>query len=268
MADQLFLQERRQLILDDLKRDGRVSVKTLSEKLGVSEVTVRQDLRALEEEGYLERTYGGAVLRNASPSSAELSFDIRRRKHKAEKEAIGRAAAELVKDGYGIALDGSTTVFAMTPYLKQRDGLTIVTNSLIIAQQFLDAPHILVLLPAGRMRRDSISLVGSPDTLPDVNLNLGFFGAHGISFEAGFTELNKEEAEMKRTMTARCIQTIVVADASKWGRVVPYTYAEARDVAQIITTEGAPESVVGQFVQASVEIQTVRLNETAWNSKA
>lgn len=257
MADQLFLQERRQLILDDLKRDGRVSVKILSEKLKVSEVTVRQDLRALEEEGYLERTYGGAMLRNTTPSSPELSFDIRRRKHKAEKEAIGRAAAELVKDGYGIALDGSTTVFTMTPFLKQRDGLTIVTNSLIIAQQFLDTPRIRVLLPAGRMRRDSVSLVGSPATLPDVNLNLGFFGARGVSYETGFTELNEEEAEMKRSMAARCIQTIVLADASKWGQVVPYTYAEARDVARIVTTEDAPQSFVEQFTRLKVEVEKV-----------
>ncbi len=257
MTDHLFLQERRQLILDDLKRDGRVSVKALSEKLNVSEVTVRQDLRALEEEGYLERTYGGAMLRNTSPSSAELSFDIRRRKHQAEKDVIGRAAAELVKDGYGIALDGSTTVFAMTPYLKQRDGLTIVTNSLIVAQQFLDSARIRVLLPAGRMRRDSISLVGSPDTLPDVNLNLGFFGARGISFEAGFTELNEEEAEMKRAMAAHCIQTVVLADASKWGEVVPYTYAQVKDVARIITLASVPVSALKPFHEAGLAVELV-----------
>jgi DeoR/GlpR family transcriptional regulator of sugar metabolism len=257
MNSPLFLEERRQLILDDLRKAGRVSVKTLSEKLEVSAVTIRQDLRALEEEGVLERTYGGAMLRPASPTSAELSFDIRRRKHRAEKDAIGRAAAALVEDGYGIALDGSTTSFAMTPYLKHHDGLTIVTNSLMIAQQFLDSPRIRVLLPAGRLRQDSISLVGSPATLPDINLSLGFFGVRGIAYEAGITELSPEEADMKCAMMKHCHTNVVLADASKWGLVSPYTFAAASDIAHIITSASSPQPEVERFRAAGVRVEVV-----------
>lgn len=257
MHNTLFLEERRQLILDDLRKAGRVSVKTLSEKLGVSEVTIRQDLRALEEEGVLERTYGGAMLRPPSPTAAELSFDVRRRKYKAEKDAIGRAAAALVQDGYGIALDSSTTAFAMTPYLKQYDGLTIVTNSLMIAGQFLDSPRIRVLLPAGRLRQDSISLVGRPDTLADINLSLGFFGVRGISYETGITELSPEEAEMKRAMMAHCRSNVVMTDASKWGQVSPYTFAAPRDIARIITVSGSPPPEVDKFRAAGVQVEVV-----------
>ena len=257
MINALFLQERRQLILDDLRRDGRVSVKNLSEKLKVSEVTIRQDLRALEDEGILERTYGGAMLRTPSSTAAELSFDIRRRKHKGEKDEIGRAAASLVKDGYGVALDSSTTTFAMIPYLKRFDGLTVVTNSLVIAQQFLDSPRIRVLLPGGTLRRDSISLVGNPGSLPDINLNLGFFSAQGVTFEAGITEIGPDEAEMKRALMSRCIAKVITVDASKWGKVAPYTYAAARDIARIITTEGVSEADMLPFKQAGVIIETV-----------
>ena len=257
MINVLFLQERRQLILDDLRRDGRVSVKTLSEKLNVSEVTIRQDLRALEDEGILERTYGGAMLRTPSSTAAELSFDIRRRKHKGEKDEIGRCAVALVKDGYGVALDSSTTTFAMIPYLKRYDGLTIVTNSLVIAQQFLDSPRIRVLLPGGTLRRDSISLVGNPGSLPDINLNVGFFSAQGVTFEAGITEIGPDEAEMKRALMSRCITKVITVDASKWGKVAPYTYAAARDVARIITTNGIPEAEVLPFRQAGIIIETV-----------
>lgn len=257
MINALFLQERRQLILEDLRRDGRVSVKSLSEKLNVSEVTIRQDLRALEDEGILERTYGGAMLRTPSSTAAELSFDIRRRKHKGEKDEIGRAAAALVKDGYGIALDSSTTTYAMIPYLKRYDGLTIVTNSLVIAQQFLDSPRIRVLMPGGTLRRDSISLVGNPGSLPDINLNLGFFSAQGVTFEAGITEIGPDEAEMKRALMSRCITKVITVDASKWGKVAPYTYAAARDIARIITTNGVPEADSLPFKQAGVIIETI-----------
>jgi DeoR family fructose operon transcriptional repressor len=257
MINALFLQERRQLILDDLKRDGRVSVKALSEKLNVSEVTIRQDLRALEDEGILERTYGGAMLRSPSSTAAELSFDIRRRKHKGEKDGIGRAAAALVKDGYGVALDSSTTTFAMIPYLKRYDGLTIVTNSLMIAQQFLDSPRIRVLLPGGTLRRDSISLVGNPASLPDINLNVGFFSAQGVTFEAGITEIGPDEAEMKRALMSRCITKVITVDATKWGKVAPYTYASAREIARIITTNTVPEADVHPFRQAGIVIETV-----------
>ncbi len=257
MINALFLQERRQLILDDLRRDGRVSVKTLSEKLKVSEVTIRQDLRALEDEGILERTYGGAMLRAPSSTAAELSFDIRRRKHKGEKDEIGRTAAAHVRDGYGIALDSSTTTFAMIPYLKRYDGLTIVTNSLVIAQQFLDSPRIRVLLPGGALRRDSISLVGNPNSLPDINLNLGFFSAQGVTFESGITEIGPDEAEMKRALMSRCLTKIITVDASKWGKVAPYTYAAARDVARIITTSGFPEVEALPFRQAGIQIEVV-----------
>ncbi len=257
MVTPLFLQERRQLILDELKREGRVSVKTLSEKLSVSEVTIRQDLRALEDEGLLERTYGGAVIRSPTPTSAELSFDTRRRKHRAQKDVIGRAAAALVRDGFGIAIDASTTTFALTPYLKRYDSLTIVTNSLIIAEQFLDAPRVSVVLPAGRLRRDSVSLVGRPDTLPDINLNIGFFGARGISFETGITELNPEEAEMKRAMMARCRTNVIVVDGTKWEQVAPYTYASVRDVSRVVTTTEAPIEAVEQLRSVGVQVDMV-----------
>jgi len=257
MTDSLFLKERRQLILDDLRRDGRVSVKLLSEKLRVSEVTIRQDLRALEDEGILERTYGGAMLRAATTTSAELSFDIRRRKRTGEKTSIGRAAAALVKDGYGIALDSSSTAYAITPYLKRLDGLTVVTNSLMVAMQFLDTPRIQVLMPSGRVRPDSIALVSQPQSVPDINLNIGFFGARGVTFEAGITEINPEEAEIKRALMARCITTVIVVDGGKWGEVAPYTQATPAQVARIITTTDAPLHMVEQFRNAGIIVDQV-----------
>ncbi|HEX2622954.1 MAG TPA: DeoR/GlpR family DNA-binding transcription regulator, partial [Phototrophicaceae bacterium] len=239
---------------------GRVSVKTLTEQLNVSAVTIRQDLRALEDEGLLERTYGGAVMRTTSPlmpQVPELSFDNRRKKHHAEKQAIARAAAALVQDGYGIALDASTTAFALTPFLKRFDGLTIVTNSLMVAQQFLDSPRIQVVMPGGRLRRDSIALVGSPETLPDLNLNIGFFSARGLSLQAGMTDISPDEVAMKRALIAHCLATVVLIDSTKWGQVTAYTYVPAQDVERIITSDKAPRSQVDPFRQAGVRVDTI-----------
>lgn len=261
MPDQLFLEERRRAILSAIEKQGRVSVKDLSDDLHVSTVTIRQDLRALEAEGFLERTYGGAVRRASAatlPGQPELSFDVRRRRQDAEKQAIGQAAARLVRDGYGVALDASTTAFAITPYLKRFDGLTIVTNSLIIAQQFLDAPRIQVLMPAGRLRRDSVSLTGSSATIPAINLNLGFFGARGLSLTVGYCDITAEEAEMKRALIAHCQQSFVVIDSSKWGSVAPFTYCDAHDAA-VITTERAPHEHVEAFRAAGISVETVAL---------
>lgn len=258
MVQHLFLEERRRTILQILEASGRVSVKSLSEQLDVSEVTIRQDLRALEAEGLLERTYGGAVLRSASMVNLpELSFDVRRKKLETEKNAIGRVAAALVHDGYGIALDSSSTAFAMTPYLKRFDGLTIITSSLTIAQQFLDTPRIQVMMPAGRLRRDSIALIGRPATLPDINLNIGFFGARGITLETGIADISAEEAEMKRAMIEHCLQTIILVDSSKWGQIAPFTFAQADSVTQIITSERAPQDMLAGFRAESVPILTV-----------
>jgi DeoR/GlpR family transcriptional regulator of sugar metabolism len=256
MSEPLFVEERRRVILEELKQNGRVSVNALSQALQVSAVTIRQDLRALEETGLLERTYGGAVLPRTDHALPELSFDVRQNKQRAAKEAIGAAAAALIRNGYGIAMDASTTTYALVPFLKQLDKLTIVTNSLIIAQSFLDKPGIEVLMPGGRVRRDSISMVGKPEDLPDVNLNIGFFGTQGISFVHGMTDTGPDEVAMKGAMVARCATAVIVADGSKWGHVAPYTFAQAQQVHHIITTD-APHDLAKPFLDVGIKVESL-----------
>ncbi len=257
MSDSLFLEERRRAILAKLNADGRVSVRDLSEEMAVSAVTIRQDLRALEETGLLQRTRGGAVLPEHTLSSLELSFEIRRRRADAEKDALGQAAAALVRDGYGVALDASTTAFAVVPYLKKYDGLTVVTNSIIIAQQFLDTPRIQVMLPAGRLRRDSVSVVGGARTLPDINLNVGFFSAYGFAVAEGATEISVDEVEMKRALLTNSLECILLIDGSKWGRIAPYTYAQPADFSRVLTTASAPMDLVERCRAGHVSVDVV-----------
>ncbi len=249
MSKSLFLEERRRKIVEYLQREGRVFVKELSESLQVSAVTIRQDLKALEDERLLERTYGGAVLPRSNMMfyMPELSFEARNRTHEAEKNAIARKAATYVRSGDSIALDASTTSFRMVPYLKVLERLVVVTNSLMVAMQLLDSPQIEVFVTGERLRRDSISLVGQPEKLPDVNLNIGFFGAHGIDTTAGVTESNRSEMEIKAALMEKCLSCYVLADHTKWGKVAPYTLTQAGDHFSIITTEGVPVAARSNF---------------------
>jgi len=257
----LFLEERRRAILEQLKREGRVAVKDLSEKMRVSAVTIRQDLRALEEAGLLERTYGGAVFRAGQLSLEELSFNVRQLKNRPQKEAIAQAAAALVEDGYSIALDSSTTAYALVPHLKKFDRITVVTNSLRVAESFLEKPGIRVLLPGGRLRRDSISLVGNPESLPKINLNIGFFGARGIGEMVGASEIDPDEVAVKQALIARCMCSVFVVDGSKWGQVAAYTLVAPQDLTHVITSADAPSDLVNRLRRLGVRVDVVAFSE-------
>lgn len=253
-SDNLYMQERQQRVVERLRELGRVSVKELSQELGVSEVTIRQDLRTLEKQGLLERTHGGAVLPRGTTSAPKLSFELRNLVNHEEKDRIAQAAAARVKNGDSIALDASTTVYRMLPYLKQFSRLVIVTNSLMVAQSLLDAPQIEVFMPGGKLRPDSISMVGKPEQLPDVNLNMGFFGSHGVSVSAGLTESNREEAQLKQVLMGHCIQSVFLIDHTKWAKVAPYTITDEFERCTIYTSTNAPDNAVNEVETRGAKI--------------
>lgn len=259
MTDGYFVEERRRLIVERLQHSGRVSVRELSADLGVSEVTIRQDLRVLEDGGLLDRTYGGAVRRDNPSLVAELSFHSRLSKKRRDKDSIAAAAIRLVQDGFSVALDASTTVHALVTPLKTFKKLTIITNSLIVAQHFLDAPQIQVFIPGGRVRRDSISIVGKPEGLPDINLNIGFFGARGVTVANGITDVDADEVTIKQAMLGRCVQSVVLVDGSKWGQVAPYTFARFSEVSRIITSSDAPPALVSRVRDDGATVEVVTL---------
>ncbi len=251
----LFVEERKRAILDDLRKNGRVSVKTLSDAMGVSTVTIRQDLRALGEEGLLERTYGGAVNRVVETSMPEQSFHVRQKRHRDAKTAIAAAAADLVQEGFSVGMDASTTAYALVPYLKKFNKLTILTNSLVIAQSFLDSPQIQVMLPGGRLRRDSISIVGRPEGLPDLNLNVCFMSGRGVTLTEGVSDVDPDEVMMKQAMIARSVSTVILLDASKWGQVAPFTVIKVQQLERLITSADVSVLMVEQFRSAGIHVQ-------------
>ncbi len=253
----LYLQERLHQILTLVEEQGRVSVADLADRFGVSAVTIRSDLATLEEQSYLVRTHGGAMAR---PAAAIVpAFSVRQTVNAAEKQRIGRAAAALVHDGDAIILDDSTTAWQVARHLKDHRELTVVTNSLYIALEFVDALGVTVVMTGGTLRPVSASLVGDQGDclLEGYHVQKGFFGVRGLTLEAGLTDPDQYGAEMKRRMVERSREVIVIADASKWNRLSFAAFATLKQVDQIITNEGAPADMVSALRDRGIQVTLV-----------
>jgi DeoR/GlpR family transcriptional regulator of sugar metabolism len=250
----LFLEERRQGILDRINLAGRASVADLSQQFGVSEVTIRADLQSLSERNLVVRTHGGAIAAPRGPY--ELSLATRRQQQVIEKGRIGSAAAAMVADGDAIFLDSSSTALAIAQNLKNCRDLTVITNGLTIAQELIEAYGVMVVLIGGTLRRETASLVSGDglDGLRRFNIRKGFFGAHGISAAEGLTDVSLAEAEVKRPVIAMCCQVIAVLDATKWGRVGLASFAHLDQIHKVITDSHAPAELMAPVRQAGIEI--------------
>lgn len=256
ISKELYPEERQQEILRLISSEGRASVVDLSRRYNVSEVTIRADLQALSEQGLIVRTHGGAVV---IPQSPELSLNLRRQQQRSEKERIGAAAAEYVSDGDAIFLDTSSTALAIARHLKKHRELTILTNSLAVAQAVLDVNSVAVVMTGGVLRRETVSLIGLEGlgVLSKYNIKTGFFGAHGLSLPEGLTDVSVGEAEVKRQVVTLCRTAIAVIDATKWGRVGPASFASVQDLNLIITDQQAPAGLVEQVRALGARIQLV-----------
>lgn len=257
-TERLFLQERLDRILALLQERGRVSVAGLCERFAVSAVTIRSDLATLEQQGALVRTHGGAVIRPDN-GSEPLAFALRKKLHLAEKERIGRAAAEWVRDGDSIALDASTTAWQVARHLRGRRELTVITNGLFIALEFLDLPDVTVVMPGGSLRPASASLIGDQGAciLEHYHVQKGFFGAGGFTLEEGLTDTNQYEVELKRRMVERSKEVIAIVDSSKWGQVALAPLAAVARLDRVIADRGAPAGMVESLRGRGVEVVLV-----------
>ncbi len=257
ISGDLYLEERREQVLRRIIEAGRISVAQLSQEFGVSPVTIRLDLQALAARKLIVRTHGGAVPANSG--AYELALAMRRTQHIQEKSRIGQAGAAMVSNGDAIALDSSSTALAIAQQLKGHRHLTSVTNSLAVAQEMLDAPHVNVVMSGGRLRRETTSLVRTEGlkTACKFNIQKGFFGAHGLSVSSGLTDVNAEEAEMKRWLISMCHEVIAVLDATKWGKVGLVSFAQLDQIATVITDQDAPAHLVEQVRALNTNIVLV-----------
>lgn len=231
--------QRRELILEHLNRDGAVTVAGLARILEVSEMTVRRDLDALDADGRLQKVHGGATP-SRSGSGREPGFTAKSSLATPAKLAIARLAAELVEPGATVGLTAGTTTFQVARELRDRKGITIVTNSIRVAEAFHDvASSDLTVIVTGGSRTPSDALVGpmAVDAMRRLNLDICFMGVHGMDEHAGFTTPNVLEADTNRAFADSARQFVVVADSSKWGEVGLARIAPLDDASVVITDD-------------------------------
>ena len=245
--------ERESLILARLAREGSLTVASLSKQLGVSEVTIRADLRTLEEQGLLARTHGGAE------ATGYRNVLERQLQHSAEKSRIAAAAADLVRDNDVILIEAGTTCAEIVAYLGTRRGVQILTNSTLVLRQARLHPALTVVLTGGTFNRASESLVG-PGALASLeafNVRLAFFGTDGFSAERGLTTAFAEGAEVIRAMRARATESWLVADSSKYGKAGFVRVMGLADLTGVITDSGLETESRAELSNSGLDVRFV-----------
>jgi DeoR/GlpR family transcriptional regulator of sugar metabolism len=244
----LLAEQRRALILDEVRRRGGVRVNELTRRLGVSDMTVRRDLDALARQGVVEKVHGGAVP-VVEASTHEPGFEAKSGLELTAKEDIARTAAELVAPGSAIALSGGTTTYALAHHLVDVPDLTVVTNSVRVADVFHSAQRTsgqrqgaATVVLTGGVRTPSDSLVGpvADQAIAALHFDVLFLGVHGISAEAGLSTPNLAEAETNRRLVQSARRVVVVADHTKWGTVGLSSFATLDQVDTLVTDAGMP----------------------------
>lgn len=244
---------REQYMLDQLARMGMLSVSALARDLGVSEVTIRANLRDLEGRGLLSRTHGGAQ------STSFQSVLERRRQHAPEKERIAAAAAAMVNDGDRIMVEAGTTTSLVIPHLSERAGVQIVTNSTLVFATARRNPALRVTLTGGTFSHESESLVGphALRTIDDFNVRLAFVGTDGFTTERGLTTGFAEGADVIRAMSGRAQATWLLADSSKYGRAGFVSVLSLDRLAGMITDDHIDGAALAELRAAVDEVLVV-----------
>jgi DeoR/GlpR family transcriptional regulator of sugar metabolism len=251
--------ERRQSLLDILRKQPGLRVPELARALDVSDGTVRNDLNALEEEGRLKRVHGGAVL-NDQNQFQNNSFLRRFQENAAAKFAIAREAALLVKNGDSILLDASSTDYYLARALAERHSLRVVTNGFEVARELAENPSNTVILIGGVVNNNSSSVTGllSERIIEELNIQKAFLSCSGFSLERGMTEILMAEAQIKRKAIESSQQLFALVDSSKFGREDMTSFMRPEKLTRLFTDTGLSPEWIAQLDQAGIEFTICR----------
>lgn len=214
----LLPQQRREKIFDLIREDGHAKVLELSKIFKVTEVTIRQDLEKLEDEGLVVREHGGAYLKDISANVQNI--ELLNKDNMQEKEAIARKAVEMINDGDTIILDSGTTVTEIAKHITGFRNLTVITNALNIALILGADPEINLILTGGEFKAPTLSLTGqkAADSLEGLHVDKLFLATAGIALKSGLTYPSISDICVKRAMIESADVVYLVADSSKIGK--------------------------------------------------
>jgi DeoR/GlpR family transcriptional regulator of sugar metabolism len=248
----MLSEERRELILDRLRRDGKVVAAELSSSLAVSPDTVRRDLRELNEAGLLRRVHGGAL----PAAVGDRPYAARLEQAPEAKAAIARATSRLFRHGQVILLDSGTTTLEVARNLPPELEATVITNSPPIAVALAHHPKVDVTVLGGMLAKEAIALVGAAavDALRSVRADVLVLGVCSLHPEIGITVLDLEESYVKRAMIANAAEVVAVSAADKLGSAAPYVIAPLEELTYLVTEESASADRLEGFRAVGVEV--------------
>ncbi|HEV3103831.1 MAG TPA: DeoR/GlpR family DNA-binding transcription regulator [Candidatus Dormibacteraeota bacterium] len=247
--------ERRRLIAERVRSRGVISVAEMAEVLGTTEITLRRDLRAMAKDGLLVRTHGGAM--QPAGFGHEPSYSEKARQAAVEKGAIARLALEMIRPGDSIVLGPGTTTLALARLLVQCPELTVVTNSLLVAQALMDAPRVEVILTGGTLRRSIHALVGpaTEESVRALRASQAFISGNGFTAGRGLSTPSPVVAATDRALAGASQHVVVLADYTKIGQETMCLTVPAARVHTLITDSRAAPEELDAIRGAGVEVR-------------
>jgi DeoR/GlpR family transcriptional regulator of sugar metabolism len=245
--------ERRNLILEKLQEEKRVVVSELSQMYRVSEETIRRDLDKLEKEGLAIKSYGGAVINE--DFSIELPFNVRKNQNVAGKQRMAEIAASLINDGEQIFLDASTTAVFVAKALKEKENLTVITNSIEILLELSDVSGWNIISTGGVMKEGYLAFVGSrtEEVIRSYFADKAILSCKSIHQEKGLMESREEIAFAKKNMISSARKKILVVDSTKFDQTAFSKGGDIREVDVVVTDAKPSDSWMEYFDRLEIE---------------
>lgn len=245
--------ERRNKILETLQQEKRVVVSELSHCYGVSEETIRRDLEKLENDGLVIKSYGGAVLNERS--IFDLPFNIRKNNQIIEKELIASQITEMIREGEAIMLDASSTSVYIANKLKDKEKLTVITNSVEIVVNLFDMHEWNVISTGGVSREKSFALVGphTDSMIRNYHVDKAIISCKGLTIQGGFMDSDEQDSSAKRMMLQAAQERILAADSSKFGTVAFARIADWADITKVVTDKKPTDQWLREFDRMRIE---------------
>jgi DeoR family transcriptional regulator of aga operon/DeoR family fructose operon transcriptional repressor len=252
----MLKEERIKLIIERLEDVGKVEVTDLKNDLQVSDMTIRRDLKELEDQGYIDRIHGGAILAEQHRNRIEPPVIERMSVMAEEKKKIAEATVDFIGQGEMIFLGSGTTTLYVARELIVRDDITVVTNSIPILHELSNNAQMTVIAVGGFLRRSELSLIGhfTESVLQDIRVNKVIVGMRGIHPDYGLTCDHPQELITDRRILNTSDHVIVVADHTKIGHIATSRTAPITSIHKLVTSKKANENLISEIRQKNIEV--------------
>lgn len=234
--------ERRNRILEKLQEEKKVVVSELSQLYNVSEETIRRDLDKLDKDDLCIKSYGGAIVNENT--NIDMPFNVRKKKNISGKQKIADIIADLISDGEHIMLDASTTAVFIAKAIKNKQNLTVITNSIEIIIELSDVSDWTIVSSGGTLKEGYLALVGTNavERLGSFNVEKTIISCKGLDMEKGFTDSNEQFTQAKQAMMRAAQKRILAVDSSKFGKV---SFSKIGDLGQVdtVVTDHKPDHI-------------------------